>query len=88
MVSDPRPYLTDDEIREICAGIGQAAAMLRYLRDTVRVPIVHRKPNGMPLVGRDAFRQAMGAQVDAVGTPTAAERPNGARLRAVIRGRV
>ncbi|MGE0745253.1 MAG: hypothetical protein AB7K86_08400 [Rhodospirillales bacterium] len=80
------PYLTDNEVRDICAGIEQPAAMIRYLRSVVRVPIVLRKPNGMPLVGRDALRQALGGT--ATGAPQAPQRPNTARLRALTGGRV
>lgn len=45
------PILTDAEIDEICAGLIQNAAKVRYLRDVVKVP-VERKPNGRPLVRR------------------------------------
>lgn len=44
------PYLTDDEIDGICAGLSQGAAMIRYLR-RLGLP-VERKPNGRPLVRR------------------------------------
>ena len=43
--------LTDAEIDAICAGLRQSAAMVRYLRDVLKVP-VQRKPNGRPLVRR------------------------------------
>lgn len=45
------PILTDAEIDEICAGLVQGAAKVRYLRDVLRVA-VERKPNGRPLVRR------------------------------------
>ena len=58
------PYLTDDEIDGICAGLIQSAAKIRYLRDVVRVP-VERKPNGRPLVRRvDWERRQPAAQND------------------------
>lgn len=79
------PYLTDDEIREICAGLEQPAAMIRYLRDVVGVAVVHRKPNGMPLVGREALRRALGATPLATVRP--AEQPNWKGLRALRGGR-
>ena len=44
-------HLTDDEVRDICEGLEQPAAMLRYFRDVLKVQVVHRKPNGMPLAG-------------------------------------
>lgn len=45
------PYLSDDEIDGICAGLVQSAAKVRYLREVLKVP-VERKPNGRPLVRR------------------------------------
>jgi hypothetical protein len=45
------PYLTDSEIDDICAGLKQSAAQVRYLRDVLKVA-VQRKPNGRPLVAR------------------------------------
>ena len=46
-----QPYLTDQEIDEICAGLVQSAAKVRFLRTVLRLP-VERKPNGRPLVRR------------------------------------
>lgn len=59
------PYLTDDEIDGICAGLTQSAAKVRYLREVLHVP-VERKPNGRPLVRRvDWDRLQPEAQNDA-----------------------
>jgi hypothetical protein len=44
------PILSDDEVDEICAGLVQSAAKVRFLR-RLGVP-VERKPNGRPLVCR------------------------------------
>lgn len=58
------PFLTDEEIDGICAGLTQSAAKIRYLREVVRVP-VERKPNGRPLVRRvDWERRQPSAQND------------------------
>ena len=58
------PYLSDDEIDGICAGLVQSAAKVRYFRDVLRVP-VERKPNGRPLVRRaDWERRQPAAQND------------------------
>lgn len=51
------PYLTDAEVDEICAGLKQNAAKVRYLRDVLRLP-VERKPNGRPLVRRTDLARA------------------------------
>lgn len=59
------PYLSDDEIDGICAGLVQSAAKVRYLREVLKVP-VERKPNGRPLVRRvDWERRQPEAQNDA-----------------------
>lgn len=61
------PILSDAEVDEICAGLTQAAAKVRYFREVLRVP-VERKPNGRPLVRRvDWERRQPLAQND---TPT------------------
>lgn len=61
------PILSDAEVDEICDGLTQAAAKVRYFREVLRVP-VERKPNGRPLVRRvDWERRQQPAQND---TPT------------------
>lgn len=46
------PYLSDAEVDEMCDGLVQDAAKIRYLRGLgLRVD---RKPNGRPLVWRPA----------------------------------
>lgn len=52
-----RPYLTDQEINDICDGLQQPAAMIRYLRH-IGLTVVE-KPNGRPLVSREHFTQVM-----------------------------
>lgn len=52
-----KPYLSDDEINEICDPLTQPHAQIRYLQ-SLGVP-VSRKPNGRPLVGRAAFDRLM-----------------------------
>ncbi len=68
------PFLSDDEIDGICAGLNQSAAKVRYIRDVLKVP-VERKPNGRSLVRRvDWDRMQPQAQNDAP-----AEGPNWSR---------
>ena len=43
--------LTDAEVDEICAGLRQNAAKVRFLREVLKLS-VSRKPNGRPLVSR------------------------------------
>ena len=52
------PYFTDAEVDEMCAGLEQDAAKVRFLR---RLGLrVDRKPNGRPL----AWRPPPGGPVD------------------------
>ncbi len=55
------PYLTDDELRDICAPLTQPAAMIRALESMGL--IVKTKPNGRPMVGRAHFEQVMNGGV-------------------------
>ncbi len=49
--------LTDQEIDQICDGLTQNAARIRYLRRMGLV--VRQKPNGRPLVNRAHYDTAM-----------------------------
>lgn len=73
-----RPYLTDAEIAEICEPLTQASAQVRYLASLGM--IVHRKPNGRPLVEREHARAVLGgrAPVKITGSdaPDEPESPN------------
>lgn len=51
--------LTDSEIDQICAGYVQNAAKVRFLRALGL--IVHRKPNGRPLVNAEHYNTVMSA---------------------------
>lgn len=59
------PYLTDTEVDDICAGLTQNAAKVRFLR---RLGYhVERKPNGRPLVRREQYDAATGKKQEPVG---------------------
>lgn len=83
------PWLTDPEIADLCAGLQQPAAMVRYLRSlglTVNV-----KPNGRPLVVRShaeavlaGRKEAPPADAQAAGDPKPG--PNRAALLQLIGG--
>lgn len=53
------PFLTDDEIADLCAGLHLPAAQCRYLGKLGL--LVNRKPNGRPLVARSEFERVLGA---------------------------
>lgn len=60
MSTPPPPYLTDEEISQICDPLTQAAAQIRFLR---RIGLkVEKKPGGHALVSRAEFERAMGAE--------------------------
>lgn len=52
------PYLTDAEVDDICAGLVQSAAKVKFLQGLGLT--VARKPNGRPLVRRPAELQPPG----------------------------
>ncbi len=52
------PDFTDTEIDQICAGLAQNAAKVRYLRKLGLH--VQTKPNGRPLVARSNWEVVMG----------------------------
>lgn len=45
------PWLSDAEVRDLCEPLTQAAAQIRYMRDSLGL-VVKTKPNGRPLVLR------------------------------------
>lgn len=51
------PWLTKDEIDDLCQPLTQAAAQIRFLRSLGLT--VKTKPNGTPLVIRSHFEQVM-----------------------------
>lgn len=51
------PYLTDDEIAEICKPLRMPAAQRRHLERMGL--IVKTKPNGQPIVARAEFERVM-----------------------------
>ncbi len=53
------PYLTDDEIAEMCRPLKQGAAQIKYLRE-IGVPVT-RRPDGRPLVLRHKLVAAVPA---------------------------
>jgi hypothetical protein len=52
------PNLTDAEIDDICAGLSQPAAKVRFLMNLGLN--VARKPNGAPLVNRAHYDRVLG----------------------------
>lgn len=63
------PYLTDLEVSDMCAGLTQPAAMIRYLRSLgLRVD---KKPNGRPLAWRPAATAPSAQNDDAAPNVTA-----------------
>lgn len=58
------PDLTDNEVDDICAGLKQNAAKVRFLQ---RLGVtVARKPNGRPLVNRAHYNAVRGGAVAGV----------------------
>ena len=58
------PYLTDSEMREICAPLTRSCAIRRWFERNGF--FTKTKPNGMPLVSRAHYDEVMGGHI----TPT------------------
>jgi len=57
MAPQSPPWLTKDEIDDLCQPLTQAAAQIRFLQSLGLT--VKTKPNGAPLVIRSHFEQVM-----------------------------
>jgi hypothetical protein len=55
-----QPWLTEEEITDLCAGLKQPAAQARFLRQLGLT--VKKKPNGRPLVMRSHCEQVLNPQ--------------------------
>lgn len=53
------PWLTPEEIDELCKPLKQRHAQTRWLRNMLGVE-VQRRPDGMPLVGRKLAEKILG----------------------------
>jgi hypothetical protein len=52
------PWLTDAEVDDLCEGLTQNAAKVRYLRTVLKLTVT-AKPNGRPLVARAQCEAAL-----------------------------
>lgn len=66
-MGNPKPYLTDEELAEICRPLVQGAAQIRYLRDTLHLPVA-RRLDGTPLVKRADWDRTQQPTASAPGT--------------------
>ena len=63
------PYLTHDEVNELCSPLKQSAAQIRYLRALLGLQQIDRRPDGSPLVGRKLVEERLnGAPTQATST--------------------
>lgn len=83
MLAAAPPYLTDTEVDELCAGLTQNAAKCRRLRELGYV--VHRKPNGRPLIFRRALQPAAAMEEPRSALLPAPQRYQGSALEAYHR---
>ena len=78
------PFLSDEEIAEICAPLVVPGYQIKYL--TKLGLVVHRKPNGRPLVARGEFERVMIGRRPEPTHNAAPGQPDRAALLQVIRG--
>ena len=60
------PWLSDDEVRDLCAPLVQPAAQRRFLAEQLKL-YVRSKKNGRPLIARTELERVLGAQGPEVG---------------------
>lgn len=68
------PNLTDAEIDDMCDGLVQNHAKVRYLQSLGLK--VDRKPNGRPLVSRSHYEAVRGAALPGANRKSARNEPN------------
>lgn len=78
------PFLSDQEIAEICAPLKVPAYQIKFLAKLGLV--VHRKPNGRPLVARGEFERVLVGRQDAPAQNHSVGQPDRAALMKVIQG--
>ena len=79
------PFLSDEEVSELCAPLRMPGAQCRYLRKLGLM--VQTKPNGRALVARSEFERVLGAARFAPTQNDARQGPNVAALRNFMEGR-
>ena len=55
------PFLSADEIDDLCAPLTQRHAQLRYLCTLLGVDTLPRRPDGLPIVGRKMAEDRLNA---------------------------
>lgn len=78
------PFLSDDEIAQICDPLIAPAAQRRYLARLGLV--VNRKPNGKPLVARAEFDRVLVGRAPEATAQNAPGQPNRAALLQLLGG--
>lgn len=77
-------FLTDDEVAQVCAPLVMPSAQLRYLRSLGA--LVHRKPNGRPLVARAELERVLVGRKPDQPEQNAGSQPNRAGLLQLFKG--
>ena len=52
-------HLTEAEVNELCAPLKQRAAQQRFIEHLLGIPVLGKRPDGLPLVGRSAAEQRL-----------------------------
>ena len=78
------PFLTQAEIDQICEPLRVPGYQVKYL--TKLGLVVHRKPNGRPLVARGEFERVLVGRQDPSAQNAATGQPDRAALPQVIQG--
>lgn len=78
------PFLSDDEVREICAPLKVPAYQVKFLQRLGL--IVNRKPNGKPLVARGEFERVLVGRAPEAAQNVGAGQPDRAALFKLFQG--
>lgn len=70
---NPAPWLSDDEIDDLCSGLRRNDAKARHLRSLGIV--VNLKPNGRPLVMRSHAEAVLSGMTEIASAPMAVNPP-------------
>ena len=80
------PYLTDSEMRDICAPLIRSDAIRRWFaRNGFHFA---KKPNGMPLISRSHYESVMSGKPESAPSATNAAVPNIAAFRRQFGGKL
>ncbi|MEG0921995.1 MAG: hypothetical protein RSD57_12435 [Comamonas sp.] len=56
--------LSEEEVNKMCKPLTQGAAQKRFIEKVLGIPVIGRRPDGLPLVSRTALEERNSAKAD------------------------